>query len=162
MNYLITFRCYGTWVHGDERGSVEMHRGEIGPVWRGENRALENTMLNRLKHKPILLDRPMRMVTRKAICEVATHNDWTIHSVGVRTNQVHVVISGEARPDAMRNAMKARATRLLRESDLISPTTEPWSRGGSKLYLWNDEEIAAACRYVVEGQGDELDPIDDD
>ena len=21
--YLITFRCYGTWLHGDERGSVD-------------------------------------------------------------------------------------------------------------------------------------------
>ena len=21
--YLITFRCYGTWLHGDDRGSVD-------------------------------------------------------------------------------------------------------------------------------------------
>jgi len=23
LAYLITFRCYGTWLHGDERGSVD-------------------------------------------------------------------------------------------------------------------------------------------
>ena len=23
LGYLITFRCYGTWLHGDERGSID-------------------------------------------------------------------------------------------------------------------------------------------
>jgi hypothetical protein len=23
LAYLITFRCYGTWVHGDDRGSMD-------------------------------------------------------------------------------------------------------------------------------------------
>jgi hypothetical protein len=23
LAYLITFRCYGTWLHGDSRGSVD-------------------------------------------------------------------------------------------------------------------------------------------
>jgi hypothetical protein len=23
LAYLTTFRCYGTWLHGDDRGSVE-------------------------------------------------------------------------------------------------------------------------------------------
>jgi len=25
LGYLITFRCYGTWLHGDERGSTERY-----------------------------------------------------------------------------------------------------------------------------------------
>ena len=23
LAYLISFRCYGTWLHGDERGSID-------------------------------------------------------------------------------------------------------------------------------------------
>ena len=23
LGYLITFRCYGTWLHGDERGAID-------------------------------------------------------------------------------------------------------------------------------------------
>jgi len=25
IGYLITFRCYGTWLHGDEGASVDRH-----------------------------------------------------------------------------------------------------------------------------------------
>ena len=25
IGYLVTFRCYGTWLHGDERGSFDRH-----------------------------------------------------------------------------------------------------------------------------------------
>jgi hypothetical protein len=28
LAYLITFRCYGTWLHGDERGSVDRFRNQ--------------------------------------------------------------------------------------------------------------------------------------
>lgn len=31
-----------------------------------------------------------------------------------------------------------------------------WSRHGSTRYLWKDESLEAACRYVREGQGGEL------
>src|SRR5262249_42685946 len=30
LAYLITFRCYGTWLHGDERGSTDRHRNQYG------------------------------------------------------------------------------------------------------------------------------------
>ncbi|HWY68950.1 MAG TPA: hypothetical protein VNX88_09810 [Terriglobales bacterium] len=28
LAYLITFRCYGTWLHGDERGSIDRHQNQ--------------------------------------------------------------------------------------------------------------------------------------
>ncbi|MGQ0761444.1 MAG: hypothetical protein ACT4OT_05435 [Acidobacteriota bacterium] len=42
LAYLITFRCYGTWLHGDERGSVDRKQNVYGtpktafnPAWKG-------------------------------------------------------------------------------------------------------------------------------
>lgn len=30
LAYLITFRTYGTWLHGDERGSVDKNHNKFG------------------------------------------------------------------------------------------------------------------------------------
>ena len=30
LAYFITFRCYGTWLHGDERGSVDRFHNIYG------------------------------------------------------------------------------------------------------------------------------------
>ena len=30
VGFLITFRCYGTWLHGDERGSFDGHHRRYG------------------------------------------------------------------------------------------------------------------------------------
>ena len=30
LAYLITFRCYGTWLHGDERGSMDRTHNVFG------------------------------------------------------------------------------------------------------------------------------------
>jgi len=32
----------------------------------------------------------------------------------------------------------------------------PWADKGSKRYLWNEESIARAVDYVINGQGDDL------
>jgi hypothetical protein len=31
LGYLITFRCYGTWLHGDERGSIDRFHNRYSP-----------------------------------------------------------------------------------------------------------------------------------
>ena len=31
-----------------------------------------------------------------------------------------------------------------------------WTRHGSTRYLWTDEDVKAAIRYVVEGQGEPM------
>ena len=42
LGFLITFRCYGTWLHGDERGSIDRGHNSPGeeplPDGRGTDR----------------------------------------------------------------------------------------------------------------------------
>jgi len=55
------------------------------------------------------------------------------------------------------SAMKANATRAMREAGVWTTNLTPWEFRGSKKYLWNEEELANAISYVESGQGEPLD-----
>jgi hypothetical protein len=44
LAYLITLRTFGTWLHGDERGSVGRKRNVYGRREIAPNHGLEETM----------------------------------------------------------------------------------------------------------------------
>ena len=52
LGYLISFRSYGTWLHGDERGSIDrLHNRYLSPYLAGSDRRKE-VNARRLKSKP--------------------------------------------------------------------------------------------------------------
>lgn len=59
---LLTFTSYGTWLHGDERGSRDRKQGPIEP-----NKRLNRIRREQLKYSPITLNARMRKVVRQAI-----------------------------------------------------------------------------------------------
>lgn len=85
----------------------------------------------------------------KQNCEL---RKWTLWVANVRTNHVHIVVTAPLAPTRVMNAFKANATRRLRETGLWNSEHSPWAYGGSKRYLWNDEELAGAIAYVKYGQ----------
>jgi alanyl-tRNA synthetase len=54
------------------------------------------------------------------------------------------------------NDFKSYATRRMIEKGLVSQGANVWSRHGSTRYLWDEESVAAAGRYVMEQQGPDL------
>ena len=50
LAYMITFRCYGTWLHGDDRGSVGRRRGNIF----GEPKIKPNTTLAQIDSEQLI------------------------------------------------------------------------------------------------------------
>lgn len=151
LAYFITFRTYGTWLHGDERGSVNRHRNVYGsrrigpePKWRAKKQA-------RLAAEPVLLNARQRYWVRKSIQHTCEIREWSLFAVNVRTN--HAI---RKPPGAVLNALKANSTRTLRENGCWQSDRSPWSDKGSTRYLWNYKGLAAACNYVDFGQGDEL------
>ena len=74
-------------------------------------------------------------------------------ALNVRTNHVHVVVSGQCTPELIMNTLKSWATRRLRQDKLVPNEHRTWSRHGSTRYLWDSRALAAACTYVRE-QGD--------
>src|SRR2546427_5632499 len=148
VGYLITFRCYGTWLHGDERGSVDRHHRRYG------TRGLQPSALRRnhdrelLKQAPVKLNSLQRSAVKSAISETCTIRHWQLWTVNVRTNHVHAVVTANKKPDAVLSALKANATRAMREAGLWTSELSPWEFRGSKKYLWDEKQLADAIAYV--------------
>src|SRR6267142_1754421 len=93
VGYLITFRAYGTWLHGDERGSVDRnhHRYDTpalppSPPRKQIERAL-------LKQPPVKLNRRQREAVDSAIRETCAIRRWDLWAVNIRTNHLHCVVT---------------------------------------------------------------------
>jgi len=61
LAYLITIRCYGTWLHGDERSSVDMHGKNIyGAPKIAPNLNLQLQMQEKLNRPPVAFDKKQK------------------------------------------------------------------------------------------------------
>ena len=161
LAYFITFPTYGTWLHGDARGSVDRAHNVPGTPLLDPDQRRQQRDAARLKHPPVILDVKRRRVVHRTIVEVCAHRNWTLHAVHVRTNHVHVVISAEETPEQVMNALKSWATRRLVEAGMLPAGTKAWVRHGSTRYLWKADQVTSACQYVCEGQGEDLDEASD-
>ena len=153
LAYLITFRTYGTWLHGDERHSVDTHRqlNVRGLPDRPQNKKLEAIMRSKLVHEPTILNIQQRETVKKAIEEVCVHRQYSLHAINARSNHAHTVVSSVDRPERVAELFKKYATRALRNKGLAGPNIRIWSRGCSTRYLWKDNHLSLAIEYVLYG-----------
>src|ERR1043165_2637674 len=92
VGYLLTFRCYGTWLHGDERGSVDRNHRRYGTLLlpASPQRASRNRGL--LKQPPLYLNARQRSVVKDSVRDTCDMRRWMLWELNVRTNHVHAVI----------------------------------------------------------------------
>ncbi|SRR5712692_336478 len=162
LAYLITFRCYGTWVHGDERGSMDRKTNVYGTPKIPPNIRLQTSDTKQLKHPPVKLDARRRRVVESAVREVCDHRRYILQAINARTNHVHTVVTAMRPPEPVLDAFKSYSTRALRKAGLIAAGVKPWIRHGSTIYLWKERDVAKAIEYVMLSQGDDLFRLDDD
>jgi len=153
---LITFRTYGTWLHGDQRGSIDRTHNVYGTPLLLPDARREQYERAMARHEALVLGAAERSAVREAILQVADFRQWTLHELAVRSNHVHMVVSAPCDPDHVIVSLKAWTTRRLRERGLIRRDRRVWSTGGSRKYLWKPHQLRAACRYVLDGQGADL------
>ncbi len=149
LAYLITFTCYGTWLHGDERGSVDFLHNHFGEPALDENALREQYEFKKLKHQQVTLAQEQRNCVAQSIREVCQYREWKLLEVNVRTNHVHVVVYSQESPNIILRALKSRSTVNLKKSGLFS-AERLWTRGGSGRYLWDEDAVTAARQYVRE------------
>jgi REP element-mobilizing transposase RayT len=154
--YLLTWTCYGAWLHGDPRGSVDRDHNTPGEPFLPPNPTRAAAEHFRLRHPPIRLDAAARRVVEDTIERHISIRGWTLHAHAVRTNHVHVVVSCDIHADEAREQFKAWCTRRLREAGLFSRDTSIWTEKGSDRWLWDPGALASAIRYVADYQGDPL------
>jgi REP element-mobilizing transposase RayT len=156
LAYFITFSCYGTWLHGDQRGSVDDdHNRPDTPFIRPEA-GLFNDRRQSLKLPPYYLDGPRREVVLQAIQEIAERKQWEILAVHVRTNHVHIVVRAHAPIERVMNDFKTSASRRLKKAFPDEVARSRWTRHGSTIYLWSDAQVVDKVDYVLNRQGEPL------
>lgn len=156
MRYFITFACYGGHLHGDESGSVDREHNLTGSRFVEADRERVFQEQQRMVQAPYLLDRESREVVLHAIREVCLHRGWSLLAAHVRTNHVHVVVEGEPKPEKIMNDFKTYASRSLNRMGRDGPERKRWARHGSTKWLWTDQDVRDAIRYVVEEQGEDM------
>ena len=153
LAYLITFRCYGTWLHGDGRGSYRRNHRLIEGVSRvAPSPSLNMAERRQLKHVPITLDAEQRAIVEEAMRNVCRHRGYRMCAINVRTNHVHTVVSARKDPESVLNAFQGYSTRGLRKRGRLSADVKPWARHGSTIYLWKERDVESAIDYVLNGQ----------
>jgi REP element-mobilizing transposase RayT len=159
--YFISFRTYGTWLHGDERGSINRFNNlyrtpyiDPDPGWLEHNTA-------KLKSPPFVLNAKARRIVDAAVREVCAYRGCHLYALNVRTNHGHTVVSASGPSStSLLNSFKAYATRGLRKEGCWSYEHSPWADKGSRRRIWNEQGLQAAIDYVLNGQGGPLPDFD--
>ena len=151
LAYHITIRTYGTWMHGDERRSVDIHGdyNVYGTPDRGPDKKLHGVMKGNMKNPSLTFDREQRRAVKTAIKEVCAYRCYRLLALNVRTIHIHVVIAAERKPEIVAGEFKKYATRRLRNDLLVSENRRVWSRGESCRYLWKQNQVDQAIDYVL-------------
>ena len=152
--YFLTWHTYGTWLHGDSRGSVDAEHNELNAPLAPDDPDRRSRMQALLKHPPVVLsDRARELVeaTIRRHCEV---RDWRLWAVSVRSNHVHVVVGcpPEVSPERAMEQFKAWGTRRLREAGLLEPERTVWVEHGSTRWIKTEESLAQVVDYVENRQ----------
>ena len=66
---------------------------------------------------------------------------------------MHVIVEAEVLPEKVMNDCKTYASRALNQLDRDEPGRRRWARHGSTRWLWKDQDVREAIRYVVDQQG---------
>jgi len=98
LAYLITIRTFGTWLHGDERHSVDRHgRNIYGTPDIPPNQKLAEIMKSELKQSPVVLNDWQRKAAESAIRELCEQRRYSLQAINVRSNHAHAVVSAQAK-----------------------------------------------------------------
>jgi hypothetical protein len=104
--YLITWVCYGAWLPGQE-GAVPRTQNTFGTRLPETGIARELLSKRRMTQEPYLLDSVRRQVVLNSLKEVCCHRSWTLLATHVRTNHVHLVVTGNCKPESIMITLKA-------------------------------------------------------
>ncbi|HKB02262.1 MAG TPA: transposase [Gemmataceae bacterium] len=135
--YFISFTCYGTRLHGDDRGSVDRDHNAYGAPLLPTSANRVAARRAALARPPYSLDGDRPGVVRDAIVALADKRGWTLWAAHVRTQHLHVVVTApDIEIERVMTDLKAAASfRLNREYPADRGRTF-WTRHGSTRYVW--------------------------
>jgi len=156
LAYFITFTTYGSWLHGSAKGAADREHHVYGTPYLEPDPARERQMQERMLQPEYLLSPPEREIVCRAIVDLAHEKGWRLFAAHVRRNHVHVVVTADREPGRILSDVKARASRELTRAGFDTSARRRWTRHGSTRHLFDEEHVATAIRYTLDGQGERM------
>ena len=148
LAYFLTWTTYGTWLHGDRRGSVDRTNAWFGTDYHPQSDRWSAASERRMKSPPVVLSPSHRQTVEQALRKHVDLRGWEILALSCRSNHVHAVVAaGDVPPERVMTEMKAYATRALRATGEMT-SGKVWTRHGSTRYVRTSASLEAAVRYV--------------
>jgi REP element-mobilizing transposase RayT len=143
-------------MHGEESGSVDREHNAFGGRLIEADPKRLRAEKQRMDQPPYNLDRDRREAVLAAIIERCAGRHWDLRAAHVRMNHVHIVVEADVRPERVMNDLKSYASRHLNGLGFDDPGRKRWARHGSTRWLWKQENVSGAIRYVVDQQGEAM------
>ena len=154
--YIITFRTYGTWLHGDKRGSVDRKNNIFLTAKIKSNLNFHNVMHNLCKESAFIMNAAERETVLQSIIDTCNYSQWHLYAAHVRSNHLHIVLKSEKEPEKIAISLKAYATRYLKKHYPQLMRERFWSQGASTGYIYQSDFLFRAIQYAIEEQGKEM------
>ncbi len=151
----ISFRAYGTWLRGDERG-WQPKGARYGEQFEQDKPSLRAYDASRMRFKAFRLGAKASEVVLESLHRLCTRRDWTLLSVCITETHVHVLLLASEPASKTLGDAKGFATRGLREAGQVAAERPPWSRGGSARTLRLASEVERVQSYIREDQREYL------
>jgi REP element-mobilizing transposase RayT len=156
LAYFITFSTYGTWLHGDGRGSVDRNTTTPGEPLLPRDDELHRERRILMKQPAYRMGIEERTTVLVAVRQHAEFRSWKVLAAHVRSNHVHLVVVGDAKPERMMTEFKAYASRALNHLTPGDAKRIRWTRHGSTRWLDTEESVRRAIEYTVFEQGEPM------
>ncbi|HJX92976.1 MAG TPA: hypothetical protein VJ372_20940 [Pyrinomonadaceae bacterium] len=78
LAYFISFRTYGTWLHGDKRGSIDRFHNQYRSPYIPPNEKWHRFNADKLKRPPFTMNARQRSAVEVAIRETCRLRKWAL------------------------------------------------------------------------------------
>jgi REP element-mobilizing transposase RayT len=155
--YFLNFRTYGTWLHGDERGSTSHRNNQYHTPFITPNDKLQQNMRNHMTESAFQLTASQQHTVLHAIIDTCQYNHWILYAAHVRIEHVHLVLQSSTTKEETQKIIKTYATKYLKKQhhELVH-REHIWSRHGSTKNIWASVDLFPALYYVVKKQGEPM------
>jgi REP element-mobilizing transposase RayT len=169
MHWLLTSTTYGTWLPGDNRGSVtsvrdyratdrttkvRIEHDQPGEAWEPAMKGLQRSATTLIAQSPVLLTVEQAQIVCEQFGETKDIRGWRLLAATVMANHFHIVVSADARIDSTKllGDFKAYASRALSRHSCQREKGRWFTTGGSRRPLKDDRAVEAAVNYVLRRQ----------
>ena len=159
--WLLTWTTYGSWLPGDERGSIgifhDQDENAIEHNKRGQSVADASEALRKYSKSQMKGDE-LRLVLEQARVLVtqfhctAAFRKWRFLAVAIMANHIHLIVNvhGDPDPETILRDFKSYGSRALNLQWGKPKSDTWWTESGSKRKLDTDNSVIGATGYVCD------------